>query len=51
MNVAKTNKAAFLERYQIDFRSETTVEGALARDLFVAVAVVRLGVQPGELPS
>jgi hypothetical protein len=37
LNVAKTNKAAFLERYQIDFRNETTVEGALARDLFVAV--------------
>jgi len=37
LNVAKTNKAAFLERYQLDFRSETTVEGALARDLFVAV--------------
>lgn len=37
MNVAKTNKAAFLERYQLDFRNETTVEGALARDLFVAV--------------
>ncbi|HQK02358.1 MAG TPA: hypothetical protein PLP12_18030, partial [Verrucomicrobiota bacterium] len=27
----------FLERYQLDFRNETTVEGALARDLFVAV--------------
>ncbi|HOE31568.1 MAG TPA: DNA primase, partial [Planctomycetota bacterium] len=37
LNVAKTNKAAFLERYQLDFRNETTVEGALARDLFVAV--------------
>jgi hypothetical protein len=37
LNVAKTNKAAFLERYQIDFRNETTVEGALARDLFVAI--------------
>ena len=37
MNVAKTNKAAFLERYQIDFRNVTTIEGALARDLFVAI--------------
>ncbi len=36
-NVAKTNKAAFLERYQIDFQDETTIEGALARDLFVAL--------------
>jgi len=37
VNVAKTNKAAFLERYQIDFQDETTIDGALARDLFVAL--------------
>jgi len=37
LNVAKTNKAAFLERYQIDFQDETTIKGALARDLFVAI--------------
>ncbi|RLB89217.1 MAG: DNA primase, partial [Deltaproteobacteria bacterium] len=37
VNVAKTNKAAFLERYQIDFQDETIIEGALARDLFVAL--------------
>jgi len=37
VNVAKTNKAAFLERYQIDFQDETTIKGALARDLFVAI--------------
>ncbi len=37
VNVAKTNKAAFLERFQIEFRDETTIEGALARDLFVAL--------------
>ncbi|MBI2818147.1 MAG: hypothetical protein HYX72_14525 [Acidobacteria bacterium] len=37
LNVAKTNLATFLERYQIDFRDETTIEGALARDLFVAL--------------
>jgi hypothetical protein len=37
LNVAKTTKAAFLERYQIDFRNERTIEDALARDLFVAV--------------
>ena len=37
MSVAKTNKAAFLERYQIEFQNETTIEGALARDLFVAI--------------
>ena len=37
LNVNKTNKAAFLERYQIDFRDETFIEGALARDLYVAL--------------
>ena len=37
LNVNKTNKAAFLERYQIDFRDETFIESALARDLFVAL--------------
>ena len=31
------NKATFLERYQIDFRDETFIEGALARDLYVAL--------------
>jgi len=35
--VAKTNKAAFLERYQLDFVDENTIEGALARDLFIAL--------------
>jgi len=37
LNVTKTNKAAFLERYQLDFRDENTIEGALARDLFIAL--------------
>ena len=29
LNVAKTTKAVFLERYQIDFRNERTIEDAL----------------------
>ena len=37
LNVNKTNKAAFLERYQIDFRDENRIEGALARDLYIAL--------------
>ena len=37
VNVNKTNKAVFFERYQIDFRDEARIEGALARDLFVAL--------------
>ena len=37
LNVNKTNKAAFLERYQIDFRDETFIKGALARDLYIAL--------------
>ncbi len=37
LNVTKTNKAAFLERYQLDFLDEETIEGALARDLFIAL--------------
>ena len=37
MNVNKTNKAVFLERYQINFRDETRIEGALARDLYIAL--------------
>ncbi len=37
LNVAKTNKAAFLERYQLDFLDEETIKGALARDLFIAI--------------
>ena len=37
LNVNKTNRAAFLERYQIDFRDETRIEGALARDLYIAL--------------
>ena len=37
LNVTKTNKAAFLERYQLDFRDENTIEGVLARDLFIAL--------------
>jgi len=36
-NVARTNKAVFLERYQIDFADENSIQGALARDLFVAL--------------
>jgi len=32
-----TNEAAFLERYQIDFSDENTIEGARARDLFIAL--------------
>lgn len=36
-NVVKTNKAAFLERYQIDFVEEETIEGTSARDLFIAL--------------
>ena len=31
------NKATFLERYQIDFRDENRIEGALARDLYIAL--------------
>ena len=30
-------KATFLERYQIDFRDENRIEGALARDLYIAL--------------
>lgn len=37
VNVVKTNKAAFLERYQIDFLDMETIEGVLARDLFIAL--------------
>jgi DNA primase len=37
LNVVKTNKAAFLERYQIEFLDEVSIEGAYARDLFVAL--------------
>jgi|GEM_PF-354723 len=36
-NVAKSNKAAFLERYQLEFVDENTIQGAMARDLFVAL--------------
>lgn len=37
LNVARTSKAAFLERYHIKFRDEATIEGVLARDLFVSL--------------
>ena len=37
MNVVRTNKAAFLERYQIEFQDEATIQGALARELFTAL--------------
>ena len=37
VNVDRTHRIAFLERYQIDFRDETTMEGVLARELFVAL--------------
>ena len=37
LNVNKTNRAAFLERYQIDFRDEAFIEGAMARDLYIAL--------------
>ncbi len=36
-NVVKSNKAAFMERYQLDFQDEDTIKDALARDLFVAL--------------
>ena len=29
--------SAFLERYQLDFRDENTIEGVLARDPFIAL--------------
>ena len=35
--VTKSNKAAFLERFQLEFADENTIQGALARDLFVAL--------------
>jgi len=34
--VIKIN-SAFLERYQLDFRDENTIEGVLARDPFIAL--------------
>ena len=37
LSVAKSNKMAFIERYQLDFGDETTIAGALARDLFIAL--------------
>ena len=36
-NVVKTNKAMFMERYQLDFEDEDTIKDALARDLFIAL--------------
>ncbi len=37
LNVVKSNKDAFLERYQIEFEAEDAIQGVLARDLFVAL--------------
>jgi len=36
-HVVKSNKDAFLERYQIEFEEEDVIGGVLARDLFVAL--------------
>ena len=36
-HVVKSNKDAFLERYQIEFEEEDVIRGVLARDLFVAL--------------
>jgi len=36
-HVVKSNKDAFLERYQIEFQEEDVIGGVLARDLFVAL--------------
>ena len=37
MNVVKSNKAAFLERYQLEFADERTIQDAYARDLYFAL--------------
>ena len=37
LNEVRTHHSIFLERYQLDLADEDTIEGARARDLFIAL--------------